>query len=120
MSIIKSMIYCKLVHVFTVTYRYSFMHHRVGFDQLRICMEAVIDMKVLINKWNRHIAEETSLTAKFFVFMCGGEPIRTSHDSELAEKQLRNAIHLQKNGIKKAKSLNKNKNKAENDVNIGV
>ncbi|XP_054085252.1 uncharacterized protein LOC128921486 isoform X2 [Zeugodacus cucurbitae] len=46
-------------------------------DQLRICMEAVVDMKVVVNKWNRHIAEETVLTAKF--------PLSSVEDVENAE-----------------------------------
>nr|XP_036226966.1 uncharacterized protein LOC106625754 isoform X1 [Bactrocera oleae]XP_036226967.1 uncharacterized protein LOC106625754 isoform X1 [Bactrocera oleae]XP_036226968.1 uncharacterized protein LOC106625754 isoform X1 [Bactrocera oleae] len=33
-------------------------------NQLQICMEAIVDMKLVINKWNRHIEEETSLTAR--------------------------------------------------------
>ncbi|XP_054083773.1 uncharacterized protein LOC128920483 isoform X2 [Zeugodacus cucurbitae] len=156
-------------------------------DQLRICMEAVVDMKVVVNKWNRHIAEETVLTAKFplssveeveclnaeinndnrecyvktmkSLFRPAGvvknlkeiltdavvqeynidgihgkkslrslenfystliESIPVSDDFEPAEKQLRKAIQLQKNRINKAKSVHKNKNKSEHDMNIDI
>nr|XP_036226969.1 uncharacterized protein LOC106625754 isoform X2 [Bactrocera oleae] len=61
MLVLLSLLDCPLIRIYTSLENNAGM---CTFDQLQICMEAIVDMKLVINKWNRHIEEETSLTAR--------------------------------------------------------